>query len=336
MTIIQKIRHKLIPDWLRKAYYSHLRKKEYEKMRHMPESEYEDYLCTRYSEMMNRVPHTRGKTMDFKNPVTYTQKQQWMKLYDQSKERSQYSDKYAVREHIKATIGEEYLIPLISINGKDHFDDPKEIDFDRLPNAFVIKCNHGSHYNVIVKDKSKLTPKDIKKIKKQLAVWLREHYAFLVGMELVYEQIKPTMIIEEYMAIDDDLPDYKFMCFSGEVKYVWCDQGRFADHRRSVFDLDYNLMSFNLHIHENVKDMRKPENFEKMVELAAVLCEDFPYVRVDLYNVKGRIYFGEMTFCSGAGYQSPNPVEYDKVLGDMIQLDLSVRDNNYRYRKRKG
>lgn len=335
MTTIQKIRHKLIPDWARKAYYAYRSKKEYEKMLHMPESEYETYLCGRYEEMMNRFPHTKGKTMNFANPVTYTQKQQWLKLYDQSEKRSLYSDKYAVREHIKNTIGEEYLIPLISINGKDHFDDPDEIDFDLLPNAFVIKCNHGSHYNVIVKDKSQLTKKDIKRIKNQLRAWLRERYAFLVGLELVYEQIKPTMIIETYMAIDDDLPDYKFMCFSGEVKYVWCDQGRFADHRRSVFDLEYNLMPFNLHIHENVKDMKKPENFEKMVSLAKILCEDFPYVRVDLYNIQGRIYFGELTFCSGAGYQCPKPVAYDRALGDLIHLDLSIRENNYRYRNRE-
>ena len=158
-------------------------------------------------------------------------------------------------------------------------------------------------------------------------------YAFLVGLELVYEKNNPTIIIEEYMANDDDLPDYKFMCFSGEVKYVWCDQGRFADHMRSVFDMDYNLMPFSLHTYESVKDLKKPDNFDKMVEIARRLCEDFPYVRVDLYNIEGQIYFGELTFCSGAGYQTPIPIEYDKILGDLIYIDPAQRSGNYRYRK---
>lgn len=333
MSVLQSIKRRMIPDWLRKRYYADLKKREYRRMMALPECEYEDYLCRRYEEMMNIFPHSKGAKMDFANPITYTQKQQWMKLYDQSDKKSVYSDKYAVRKHIAKTIGEEYLIPLITVNGKDHFDDPNEIDFNLLPNSFVIKCNHGSHYNVIVKDKSALSPSDIRKIKKQLRFWLREHYAYLVGLELVYEKIKPTIMIEQYMAMDDDLPDYKFMCFSGKVQYVWCDQGRFSDHRRSVFNLNYEPMPFNLHIHEEVLNKEKPENFDKMIEIAQRLCEDFPYVRVDLYNINGKIYFGELTFCSGAGYQAPKPIEYDKVLGDYITLDLSKREGNYRYRK---
>ena len=336
MYTLKEIKHRLIPDKLRQLYYSYLRNQEYKKMLSLPECEYEEYLCSRYIEMMNRYPHSRGMIMDFNNPVTYTQKQQWMKLYDQSDIKALYSDKYEVRKHIINTIGDNYLIPLIKINGKDHFDNPEEIDFNLLPNSFVIKCNHGSHYNIIIKDKKCLSVHDIKLIRKQLNYWLNEHYAFLVGLELVYEKIKPKIIIEKYMAINDDLPDYKFMCFSGEVKYVWCDQGRFTDHRRSVFDLDYNLMPFNLHIHENVKNMEKPKNFNKMVEIANMLCDKFPYVRVDLYNIDGEIYFGELTFCSGAGYQCPIPVNYDKILGDLIILDLKKRDNNYKYRRQIG
>ncbi len=334
MRVLRKIKHALIPDWLRKKYYAHLSHKHYVECMNMPENEYEEYLCRRYAEMMNRIDYTKGLKMDFENPTTYTQKQQWLKLYDYSEKKSVYSDKYAVREHIKNVLGEEYLIPLIDIDGKDCFTDPEEIDFNKLPNQFVIKCNHGSHYNIIVKDKSSLSKKDIKNIKKQLKIWLKEHYAFLVGMELVYETIPPRITIEKFMSINDDLPDYKFMCFSGEVKYVWCDQGRFGDHRRSVFDLDYNLQPFNLYNLENVKDMKKPDNFDEMVKIAKKLCEDFPYVRVDLYNIEGKIYFGELTFCSGAGYQAAKPLEYEKVLGDLIRIDKSKRENNFKYRKR--
>lgn len=331
--VIAKARHTLVPHWAKKKYNEYLAKKDYLAAMNMPKCEYEEYLCKRYEEMMNRYPSTRGLKMDFENPKTYTQKQQWLKLYDQSEKKSLYSDKYAVRQHVKDIIGEEYLIPLITVNGKDHFYDAFDIDFDVLPESFVLKCNHGSHYNVIIKDKNKLSKTDIHKIKKQLNTWLKEHYAFLVGLELVYESIRPCIIIEKYMAINDDLPDYKFMCFSGEVKYVWCDQGRFIDHRRSLFDTQYNLMPFNMHIHENVKDTKKPKSFDTMLEIAGKLCDDFSYVRVDLYDIEGKVYFGELTFSSGAGFQAPNPVEYDLFLGEQIVIKKEERDNNYCYRK---
>lgn len=331
-TWTKKIKHALTPRVIRKKYYEYLTAKEYNRVKNLPEKEYENYLCEKYKIMMNRFAYSRGLTMDFENPTTYTQKQQWMKLYEQSAEKSMLSDKYAVREHVKNVIGEEYLIPLITVNGKDRFFDANEIDFDQLPNQFVMKCNHGSHYNIIVKDKSALSKKEIKKYKKQLNLWLKEHYAFTVGLELVYEQIEPCIIIEKYMAMNDDLPDYKFMCFSGEVKYVWVDQGRFQDHRRTLFDLEYKKMPFNMHAHNDVIDDKKPENFEEMIELSKKLCGSFPYVRVDLYNVEGKIYFGELTFSSGAGYQAPNPASYDEELGKLIQIDTSVRDQSYRYR----
>ena len=340
MTTIQKIRHKLIPNWARKAYYTYLKKKEYEKMLHMPESEYEAYLCERYKEMLNRSERTRGLQMDFDDPVTYSQKMQWMKLYDLSDEKTICSDKYAVRDYIANKLGEEYLIPLICIDGKDCFHSADEIDFDKLPNKFVMKCNHGSHYNIIVKDKSRLSAKEVKQIKRKLNAWLREKYEFKVGLELYYKGIEPAIIIEKYMEIDDDLPDYKFYCFEGEVKFVFCMEGRLSEVRQSYFDKDFNKLAFTMPFGSKIDypdvTFGKPENYEKMLEIAQLLCKDFSHVRVDLYNLNGRIYFGELTFCSASGYEVTHPMEYDQIIGDWIKIDQSKRENNYRYRNRKG
>lgn len=184
-----------------------------------------------------------------------------------------------------------------------------------------MKCNHGSGYNIIVKDKSALNKRKVAKIKKQLNVWLKEDFCYTCGLELQYKEIKHLIYIEEYMAINDDLPDYKFMCFSGEVKYVWVDTGRYVNHRRSVFDLDFKPMPFKLHTYEPVLLKDKPENFDKMIEIAKKLCSSWKYVRVDLYNIGGKIYFGELTFSSGSGIEQVHPEKYGKVLGDLIKLN---------------
>jgi len=338
MTTIQKIRHKLIPNWARKIYYDRLYVKRYNDMLNMPECEYEDYLCRRYEEMLNRSERTQGLHMDFDDPVTYSQKMQWMKLYDLSEEKTLCSDKYAVREYIARKLGEEYLIPLVTIDGKDCFHSASEIEFDKLPNSFVMKCNHGSHYNIIVKDKSRLTAKDIKNIKRKLNTWLREKYEFKVGLELYYKGIDPVIIIEKYMEMDDDLPDYKFYCFDGEVKFVFCMEGRQSEIRQSYFDKDFKKLPFVLPFGSRIDfpdvTFGKPENYEKMLEIAELLSKGFSHVRVDLYNLNGKIYFGELTFCSASGYEVAHPMEYDRVVGDWIKIDQSKREGNYRYRMR--
>lgn len=333
MSKIGLIKRILIPDWVRVMHEKHLANKEYHKAMNLPKCEYEDYLVHRYAEMMDKFEYTRGMRLDFNNPLKFTEKIQWLKLYDQSATKSLYADKYAVREHIKETIGEEYLIPLITINGKDHFYSADEIDYDLLPNSFVLKCNHGSHYNIIVPDKRVLSRSDIKNQKKQLNKWLKERYAFKVGLELVYEPIAPCIIIEKYISIEGDLPDYKFMCFSGEVKYVWVDTGRFENHCRTLFDLDYNKMPFKSSTYPDIKDLARPTHYEEMVNIAKTLCQNFIFVRVDLYNVNGKVYFGELTFSSGSGYVAINPTEYEITVGDNIIIDQTIRDNDRRYRK---
>ena len=303
----------------------------------LPEDQYEDYLCQRYIDVMSRSDRTSHLKMDFENPVTYSQKQQWMKLYSQSDEKRLCSDKYAVRKYISNILGESVLIPLISIDGVDHFYSANDIDFRKLPNSFVLKCNHGSHYNIIVKDKKKLTLIEQKRIKKKLNNWLKEKYEYKVGLELYYRGIKPCILIEKYMEINDDLPDYKFYCFNGEVKFLLCMQGRYSNLKQTCFNPNYTKADFTLPtgMISDYPDvtLEKPKNYKQMLDIASILCKPFDHVRVDLYNIDGSIYFGELTFCNASGYDVADPIEYDKIIGDYIKIDQSVRNNNYRYRR---
>lgn len=334
----KELKHKLIPDVVRQKYYDYLRFLEYKKMKSMPEEKYEDYLCDRYKEMMNRSERTAGLTMDFENPKTYSQKQQWMKLYGVSDDMRLCSDKYAVRSYISDKIGESYLIPLLSIDGIDHFSSPKEIDFDKLPESFVLKCNHGSHYNIIVKNKSVLSSCEIRKIKRKLDYWLNEKYEFKVGLELYYRGIKPYIIIEKYMEIDEDLPDYKFYCFKGEVKFLLCMQGRYTNLRQTCFNPDYTKACFSIPTGSKIDypdvTLSKPKNYNTMLSIAKSLSAPFEHVRVDLYNINGEVFFGELTFCNASGFDVAHPIEYDEIIGEWISIDQSARLNNYRFRRK--
>ena len=162
---------------------------------------------------------------------------------------------------------------------------------------------------------------------------LDENYAYTNVLELVYKDIKPCIIIEKYIGEIADSPnDYKFVCFNGEVKYVWCDMGRFKHHTRSIYNLEYKKMNFTIGPHPQNANDSKPENFKEMLEIAKKLCRGFTYVRIDLYNCSGKIYFGEMTFCSASGLEFPSPPEFDMVLGKMLAIDISVRNRITTYR----
>ena len=304
---------------LRKVRANYNDKRRYLRAKRMSPDKYEEYVTEIYNKKMAHMDFTKGEKMDFRNPVTFTQKQQWLNLYDQDPRKTTYTDKYEVRKHIEETIGKDYLVPLIKIDGKDVFESPKEIDFSKLPNSFVIKCTHGSHMNIIVKDKSVLSNQDIRKMKKQLRKWMKIDYTFTVCLELQYHNIKPRIIIEEYIATNGDLPDYKFFCFSGELKFMWVDTDRFNGHRRTVFDLDFKKAPFSFDFLEDVVGIEKPIHFEEMKTLSLKLCEDFKFVRVDFYEANGKLYFGELTFSSHAALMPPRPIEYNTILGEYIK-----------------
>ena len=257
-----------------------------------------------------------GRELNLENPKTFNEKIQWLKLYDNSPLKTKLADKYLVREWIKENLGEEYLIPLLGVY--DSFD---EIDFDKLPDKFVLKANHGCAWNIIVKDKQKF---DKKKAKKKFDKWMKRNYALKAGFEMQYKDIPPKIVAEAFIQDSKgELNDYKVLCFNGEPKFIWIDQGRFSNRTENIYDTEWNLQPFLLTYENSKEEVPPPKNLETMIEFARKLSKDFALVRVDFYNVDGKIYFGEMTFTSASGVDVFKPAEYDLKLGEMLELPKS-------------
>ena len=253
-----------------------------------------------------------GRELDLNDPKTFSEKLQWIKLYYKNPKMSILSDKLLVRDWIKEKIGEEYLVPLIG--AWENFDD---IDFDKFPNEFVIKANHGSKMNIIVNDKSKFDKEDARRKFKK---WLKQDFSYMFGYQLHYGAIKPMIVAEEMIPNDGNLFDYKIFVFDGKARYIWIDSDRYSEHHRNIYDFDWNPAPFEIEFPKREKELPPPVNLEKMRVLAEKLAEGFPEVRVDFYEVDGKILFGEMTFTSGSGQEKIVPYEYDRILGDMITL----------------
>jgi len=257
-----------------------------------------------------------GKKLDLENPRTYNEKIQWLKLYDRRPEYTMMADKYEVRNFIKAKIGEGYLIPMIGL-----YNTVDEIDFEELPDKFVIKCTHDSGSVVVCTDKSKL---EIDSVKRHLQKYLSRNY-FLVGREWVYKNISPRIICEEYLVDDSgkELKDYKVFCFDGEPKVIQVDFDRFVDHKRNIYDTKWNLLDVEIHFPKNSsKVIPRPSQLEEMLEVAHKLSENIPHLRVDMYLSRGKIYFGELTFTHGSGFETFRPQSFDNLLGSWIKLPI--------------
>lgn len=256
------------------------------------------------------------KKLDLDAPKTFNEKLQWLKLHDRKPEYTLMVDKYEVRRYIANTIGEEYLIPLLGV-----YNSFEEIDFDLVPNQFVLKPNHTSGNIFICKDKSKI---DFAGLKREVSKWLRLRY-YWVHREWPYKNIKPRIICEQYMVEESgvELKDYKLMCFNGEVKCVFVCLNRYSRKGMNidVYDANWQLMPFGRKYHSNSgRRIGKPKNFAKMIEFAERLSKNIPFLRVDFYEVKGQLYFGELTFYPGSGYEEFSPESYDHLLGSWLEL----------------
>lgn len=262
---------------------------------------------------------TFNKKLDLKNPKTFNEKLQWLKLYDRNPEYTKMVDKYEVKKYVAEKIGEEYIIPSIGIYNS--FD---EINFNELPDQFVIKCTHDSGGIVICKDKSNFS---IEEARKKINKCMKNNY-YRSWREWPYKNVKPRIIIEKYMEDDKtkELRDYKFFCFNGKVKCYKIDLDRFVEHRANYYDDNNRLLKFGEKVcpPDFNRNVEIPKTIEKMKELARQLSQDIPFVRVDFYDVDGKIYFGEITFFPGAGFGKFIPEEYDKVLGDLITLQKKI------------
>lgn len=257
-----------------------------------------------------------GKPLDLQNPKTYNEKLQWLKLYDRRPEYSMMVDKYEVKKYVASIIGEKYIIPTLGV--WDKFED---IDFNALPKQFVLKCTHDSGGLVICRDKDKL---DIESAKRSIQKAFMHRY-FYQGREWPYKNVKPRIIAEQYMEdeITKELRDYKFFCFDGKVKALYVASDRYKNGEETKFDFyDENFQHLPFTSgHPNAKTPpEKPHQFEKMKELAERLSKGFPHVRVDLYDVNGSIFFGEMTFYHMSGFAPFVPDEWDKTFGDWLKL----------------
>nr|WP_242829392.1 ATP-grasp fold amidoligase family protein [Butyrivibrio sp. WCD3002] len=263
-----------------------------------------------------------GKRCNLKNPCTFTEKTQWAKLYRDNKRLSEYADKISVREYVGSTVGSEYLIPIIG----SVYKSADEIEFDKLPNQFVIKTNHGCGFNYIVKDKTK---EDYDYIKKTVNQWLK-YDSSVISLEQQYKYIEPRIYIEKYMISEgiNDLPDYKFFCFDGKVFCSYTMMDYTFNHKEGklgFFDRAYNLMPYHRADYKPITtQLPKPENYEKMVEIAERLSKGFSHVRIDLYNIKGNIFFGEMTFTTNGGFCHFVPEEFDRILGNQWDLKAGI------------
>ncbi len=292
------------------ADYLRLKKNDYNKRKSF--GEIERIIDRRYYEINHRH-------INWNAPALYTEKLNFSKIYCANQIKTDLTDKIEVRKWVGKIIGKEYLVPVIGVY--DHFSD---IDFNTLPESFVLKCNHDSGSVTLVPDKSLLSRKQIRKMQKKYDdFYLKRNYGY-VYFELQYAPIPPHLLIEEYLG--NNIRDYKFLCFNGKPYYCWVDFDRFTNHKRNIYDLNWTLQSFNQMTYGNYdKVIEKPDSFDQMVELVSVLCEGFDHVRVDLFNCDGKIYFGEMTFTNGNGFEVIRPVEWDRKLGDLWPLDTSRR-----------
>lgn len=255
-----------------------------------------------------------GKKLNLNQPKSFNEKLQWLKIYDKNPIYTKLVDKYEVREYISEIIGDEYLIPLLGV--WNTFD---KIDFSKLPNQFVLKCTHDSGGIIICKDKNKL---DIEKAREKINKSLKRNY-YYSSKEWPYKNVKPRIICEKYMLDESgvELKDYKCMCFNGNVNCIFANTNRYGDELYvTFFDREWNELFFERHYHKDPRGVNKPVMLNKMIKLAEVLSKELTFVRVDFYEVYGKIYFGELTFYPGSGFEEFTPVSYDYLLGSWIEL----------------
>lgn len=257
-----------------------------------------------------------GYSLDLKNPKTFCEKLQWLKLYDRKPEYARMVDKYEVKKYVADKIGNEYIIPTLGV-----WDAPEDIEWEELPNQFVLKTTHGGGGNgvIVCKDKTKL---DIKAVCKQLHKSLSSDL-YKTFREWPYKNVSKRIIAESFLASPSgELKDYKFFCFNGKVKCFKIDFGRFVEHHANYYSPEGELLPFGekgLEPDPNHIEIM-PENLNEMISLAEQLSDGFKFLRVDLYNIKGKIYFGELTFYPAAGLGELVPDEWNEKIGGFISI----------------
>lgn len=263
--------------------------------------------------LKKRFKRTVGHELDLDNPKTFNEKIQWLKVYDRSPLHTICSDKYAVRAHISQKIGEQYLVPLVF-----RTTDVSDLKAEKMPDyPVIIKTNHDSGGGTFVYDKNEIDWAAVRaNFKKRLSV----NYDYGKG-EWQYKGIPPCIIVEQLLSDESgNIPsDYKMHYFNGKLAFTQVDLDRATDHKRNLYDAAWNFMDCRW-IYQNGPQVPKPAVYDEMIRIGELLAKDFLYVRVDLYVIGSRIYFGELTFHSDSGNGRFTPAEWDRKIGDMLTL----------------
>ncbi|HLT86736.1 MAG TPA: ATP-grasp fold amidoligase family protein [Sphingobacterium sp.] len=262
-----------------------------------------------------------GQVPDLDSPTLFTEKMQWIKLHYNHPLYIKCADKYAVRAYVESKGYKHILNDLIGV-----YTSAEDIPLDELPDKFVLKATHGCTWNYLCRDKSEEIAQ-WEETKLLLNEWLAQDYA-VHGRELHYTYIPPRLICERFLENADgsQIRDYKIHCFHGEPKLIQVDYERFTEHQRNYYDPDWNLTDIKWVEQDNYPEVEdKPTNLEEMLAVARALSADFGYVRVDLYNVEGKVVFGELTFTPGCGFTKLEPEEMDMIMGDWLTLPLESK-----------
>lgn len=285
---------------------------------------YEKNIMTDQKYIKRQFKNTFGFNLDLEQPKTFTEKIQWLKLYDRNPLYTICADKYKNRDFVKRKIGPDLLIPMIFST-----NNPKDIPFNNLPSEYIIKTNHTSGYNMIFRNGkinyfSKEEDFNQNRVIRILESWLKKN-VFYINREWEYRNIKPMIIIEELLhdeSGNDVLNDYKIHCFNGVPTYIQTIFDRFTGVKENWFDTNWNLLDL-YYYSPNKKQIMRPENLEDLLKIASKLSEGINYVRVDLYSIKGKIFFGELTFHPYSGLMKFKPFEWDTKLGNLLKLPIN-------------
>jgi hypothetical protein len=254
-----------------------------------------------------------GQKLDLRNPVTFNQKIQWLKLNYHNPILTRMADKYSAKEVVKERLGDDRSVPTAAI-----FNSPDQIRLADLPNALALKATHGSGWNIISRDKSEL---DEGEIQSYFRFWLGKSY-YMYSKEWAYKHIRPRVICEPLL-IDEhgNLPlDYKFFCFGGEARFVQVDFDRFTNHTRAFYDIEWRKQPFSVGYPLSEKTVDRPRKLNQMLELAQALSADLPFLRVDQYVVSDEVFIGELTAYPGNGMETFTDEVSNRRLGDMLEL----------------
>jgi TupA-like ATPgrasp len=277
------------------------------------------WLCDRVPDRFMQASYfkrTFGRSLNLAAPKTFNEKIHWLMLYHRIPEVTHLADKYEVRSYVAQQVGDWLLNDLYGA-----WDDPSALVLDGLPESFVLKVTSGSSQSIFCRDKSQL---DVEETQRRLAKWMKRS-EYWRAREWCYKNIKPRIICERFLTDEGGaIPsDFKFFCFDGEPLFVQLDMDRFANHRRDLFDLDWKLLPFNIGLYPSSGlDIQRPQNLETMISVARALSRGFPFVRVDLYSIRERVIFGEMTWYPGGGLMRLTP-EIDLYLGQALKLPRS-------------